>query len=53
MEFITFNPLWWLLLIPVIGTAYYFTLSDRPLRWRRTGVYAALPGNSFCRAGAV
>jgi Mg-chelatase subunit ChlD len=35
MELISLNPLWWLLLLAVFGISYRFSLSDRPLRFRR------------------
>ncbi|MBN2684258.1 MAG: VWA domain-containing protein [Pontiellaceae bacterium] len=35
MEFITLHPLWWLLLLVAVGAAYRYTLSDRPIRFRR------------------
>ncbi len=35
MEFITLYPLWWLLVIPALALAYRWTLSDRPLKFRR------------------
>ncbi len=35
MEFITLYPLWWLLLLGVVGMAYFHSLVDRPSRFRR------------------
>lgn len=35
MEFITLYPLWWLLLLSGLGAAYFYSLVDRPLRFRR------------------
>ncbi|VGO16039.1 hypothetical protein PDESU_04629 [Pontiella desulfatans] len=38
MELISLQPLWWLLLLVVLGVAYRFSLSDRPARFRRLAV---------------
>ena len=45
MELISLYPLWWLLVLVLLGVAYKFSLSDRPLLFRRLAV--------ACRAVAI
>ena len=40
MECITLYPLWWLLLLGVVGAGYFYSLVDRPLRFRRMAFLA-------------
>ena len=35
MEFLTFTPLWWLLVLPVLGAVFWASLADRSpfMKW--------------------